>query len=59
MNGDIPALPLYIFMAWRGTTLPLPLYLLNTVRDVELRVLCCQTGTQEEFGLFKHTFACI
>ena len=59
MNGDMPALPHYAFMAWRGSTLPLPLCLLSTMRDAALHILSSRTDTRGEFGLFEHTFCYI
>jgi hypothetical protein len=31
MSGDIPLLPVYAFMAWTGTALPLPIYIVIIV----------------------------
>ena len=55
----MPALPQYAFMAWRGSTLPLPLYVLSTMRDAALHTLSSRTDTQGGFGLFEHTFCYI
>jgi hypothetical protein len=55
----MPALPQYAFMAWRGSTLPLPVYLLSYMRGAALHILSSQSDILGEFGLFTHTFSYI